>query len=112
MSSQPTFSCGEGKGRDHNRSTPARKAGSGAPRWSGGYHPVGDATIAEIDSPHLRDRCRVNRRAPLILSVSLPIDVNAWEFAGNRSGNIVGMWALDWISLRAATESSSRPIKT
>ena len=51
--------------------------------------------ITEIDPPHLRGRCRLNRQAHLILSVSTPLHVNAWEFAGNRCGNTLGMWESD-----------------
>lgn len=66
----------------------------------------GPATT-DIDSPRLRGRCRVNRQAPLILSVSPPLISMHGNSRWNQSGNIVGMWESNWISLRAGTESSS-----
>ena len=63
--------------------------------------------ITEIDSHHLRGRGGLNRQAHLILSVSPPIDVNAWEFAGNRGGNTVGMWENGPGFPEVGTESSS-----
>jgi len=63
--------------------------------------------ITEIDSHHFRGRGGLNREAHLILSVSPPIDVNAWEFAGNRGGNTVGMWENGPSFPEVGTESSS-----
>src|SRR5215470_12540794 len=61
----------------------------------------GPATT-EIDSPHFRGRRRLNRRVHLILPQNPSTDVNAWEFAGNRCGNRIGIWELDRVSLRPA----------
>ncbi len=58
--------------------------------------------ITEIAPPHLRGRCRLNRQAHLVLSLSTPIHVNAWEFAGNRCGNTLGKWEPDRISGKPA----------
>ena len=60
------------------------------------------ATPAEIESPHLRGKRRLNRRVNLILSQKPSTDVNAWEFTGNQCGNRVGIWKLDRVSLRPA----------
>ena len=65
--------------------------------------------ITEINAPHLRGRRRLNRRANLILSQSPSTDGNAWEFAGNRCGNTVGIWELNRVSLRSMPPETIAP---
>ena len=88
--------AGYNRGNKTRLLVPARASMSGS--IAGSNH--GPATT-EIDSPHLRGRRRLNRRVNLILSQSPSTDVNPWEFDGNRCGNTVGMWELDWVSMRS-----------